>query len=243
MKLYVITIMVGICLLGCAPYIELQDPVAHRHKLLKSIELKHTEEAIEYAEKYKISDYKYMGINMFRPYNADGKHPISVDRGFNTYHEKGEGIFPNKYVGVNQEGLVITVTGMQSFREYQGAKHFLSEIVGALQLEYPYLRERDSSLDDYSVWFLPMGKYIERYVSHWNSADHLEQDYQFGYKSSFWYLGNFMADDKLKFLSVSVKEANGLFNVIFHVESHEASDIATSAREKEIQDISREILY
>lgn len=243
MKRFILMTCVCFALSGCASYIELQNPNEEYQNVLKAQEDRYAQKAEGNAETYRIIDYRYLGIEMFKPYPSGSNHVMMVDRGINIYRENGDDVFSNKYIGANEAGVVIAVTGIESFKERTKAINFLNKVVAALQPSYPFLRESDSSLEDYSVWFLPKEEYIKWYISHEESAEFSTRDYQFGYKSTYWYFGNRMADDKLLFLSISLKESEGIYTVTLHVESKEANRIATSARKNEINDFSNKILH
>ena len=205
-------------------------------------EAKYYNKAYDNAYKYKIKEYKFLGVEFFQPLDLTRHVKRRETKGTVQYVAKNSGpLFDKIFISTDKRGYVISASGIEYFPDKESAKTFLRKIHSALTPQFPYLREPNEKEDSYSVKFLPEDEYIKSYVSWWMNADVYSRDMQFGYKSTFWYFGNYMPDDKLFYILMDVVKQKNLFFVGLNILSRESVRLSKIDREKEIKEISEEL--
>ena len=195
------------------------------------------------ANRLRLTDYKFLGVELFRPFDPTGYEQGRSEPGGLTLYRTiiPDSAFPIRIVSVAPDGTAVEVTGLKPIGSIQEGKMYIREIVEVLKDRLPQLREYGEQEEYYSVDFLPRTQFVEWSTATWDhvTASRLERDYSRGYKSEFYYAQNKQPDDLLKFAHLTMQMINGRSHVMFFVQSNHASvldDVRVERRQRELEE-------
>lgn len=227
--------------LGCAtPRIGTPDDVYARQAE------EHHARAVEFADRYEIKDYTFLGITMFVPFKKEG---FKLKRAYPGVGEIWSASteqypFPQRTVKLDASGSVVEISAVQFFTSESDAQTFLNDTYLAMRDRFPYMIEHDETETSYTVLFSPRTEFLSWYAHHWDvrHAEYLQRDRSRGYKTAFVYNMNRMPNDRLLMVGLSRhRSEQGIHGVLIMVVGRESVALEHAEREERSKSLQQGI--
>jgi hypothetical protein len=196
-------------------------------------------EAISFADSHTLPDYNFLGVELFKPYTPPpGFSPGISGKGLHVFISPNEdGPFSKRVIGVDENRIAISVTGVQVFQSKADAESFMASLIDALKPRFPYLKGAD---DVFSVRFGSRESFISGYVQHRKLAKYNLDNARSAELEER--LNNVQPDDKLSDLIIVAAEQSGQWRVVFSVASVESENLADEVQKQKKEALAKQIL-